>query len=109
MFWGVSMTLPEKGSRTISVNDTKYRWMVTGNDMIIDVIIEQDNVKGQKLLSGFDYHNGANEGYTATQERIVSPEVIKKLILRALEIGWEPGVQGKPDFFVSGEVVPILK
>ena len=103
------MTLPKKGSKTITVDDTTYRWMVTGNDMIIDVIIEQDKVKGQKLLSGFDYHNETPDGNITAQKRKVTPEVIKKLILHALNSGWEPSAQGKPDFGVNGEeVIPIL-
>ena len=103
------MTLPKKGSRTIDIDDTTYRWMVTGNDMVIDVIIEQDNVKGQKLLSGFDYHNETPEGDMTTQKRKVTPEVIKKLILFALNSGWEPGALSKPDFRVNGEEVSPIK
>ena len=102
------MTIPKKGSRTIIVDDTTYRWMVTGNDMVIDVIIEEEDAKGQKLLSGFDYHNETPERKITAQKRKVTPEVIKKLILHALESGWEPSAQGKPDFAVNGElVVPI--
>lgn len=102
------MTLPKKGSRAITVDNVSYRWMVTGNDGVIDVIIEQQDMKGQKLLSCFMYHN-TSEGKDVPQKRQITPEAIKKLILYALDSGWEPNVQGKPYFGVDGEqVVPIL-
>lgn len=98
------MTLPKISSRTISVNGVTYRWMVTGNDMVIDVIIEQDDAKGQKLCSCFAYHDGAPGG----QKRKITPLTIKALILSALDKGWTPEAQGKPNFGINGEsVVPI--
>ncbi|MFK7778665.1 MAG: hypothetical protein QM501_11225 [Gimesia sp.] len=98
------MTLPKKGSRTLTVNGVSYRWMVTGNDLVIDVIIEQDGVNGQKLRSSFDYHDGTPDG----QKRKVTPQTIQKLIVSALDAGWVSGSQGKPDFGINGELaVPI--
>lgn len=97
------MALPKKGTRIISINDTTYRWMVTGNDMVIDVIIVQDQIKGQKLLGAFDYHNEITLKNMATQNTQVTPEIIRKLIVLALKSGWEPGALGKPDFRVSCE------
>lgn len=100
------MALPKQGSRTITVNGVSYRWMVTGNDMVIDVIIEQDAVKGQKLRSSFAYHDGTPGG----QKRKITPQTIKELILSALDAGWTPESQGKSDFGINGElVVPISK
>ena len=102
------MAIPKKGSRTIEVDGATYRWKVTGNDMVIDVIIEQDNLKGQKLRATFDYHNETPEGKIKKQERLITPGVIKELIVFALKNGWVPGQNGKPDYGLDGEkVVPI--
>jgi hypothetical protein len=101
------MTIPKKGSRRIIVDNKVDRWMVTGNDMVIDFIVELEDIKGQKLLAGFDYHN-EKDGKIIAQKRKITPKLINRLILYVLKLGWEPSVQGRADFKVDGEVLPIL-
>lgn len=102
------MAIPRKGSRTIEVDGVSYRWKVTGNDMVIDVLIEEDNREGQKLRAMFDYHNETSEGKMKKQERLVTPGVIKALIVFGLNNGWAPDMKGRTDYGIDGEkVVPI--
>lgn len=102
------MTLPKKGSRLISVDGVSYRWLVTGNDMVIDVIVEQDEANGQKLKSQFKYHDHAPDGSSTAQRRTISPETIHQLISQAIKQGWQPGTPGLSDFVIDGEkVIPL--
>jgi len=102
------MTIPKKGSRSIDIENNTYRYKVTGNDMIIDVIVEKENCHGQKLISSFEYHNESLSGSLKAQERKVTPATIKALVIYALENGWEPDVKGKKDININGEeIIPI--
>jgi len=97
------MTLPRKGTRTIQIEESCYRFKVTGNDMIIDVVVEKENSRGQKLTSTFEYHNETENGEMKKQERVVTPVVIKQLVLLGLKNGWNPVAKGRPNFHINGE------
>jgi hypothetical protein len=102
------MTIPRKGSRLITVHAMHYRWMVTGNDMVINVIVEKEGAKGQKLRVDFDYPNLSPHGSMMAQKRNVTPGVVIQCILYALQEGWEPDVKGTSAMVLDGEkIVPI--
>ena len=102
------MTLPKKGSRSISIDGCEFRYKVSGNDGWIDVLIELEAGRGQKLKAVFDYHTELSEGGMRHQERKVTPSIIRQLIQHALSIGWQPEVGGEADLLVDGEVVAPL-
>jgi len=103
------ITLPRKGSRTIDIENIKYRYKVTGNDMSIDVIVEKENCHGQKLVSTFEYHNELASGEQKPQERKVTPATIKSLIINALNSGWQPETKGKKELYLNGEIITPIK
>lgn len=81
------MSLPKKGSRKIVVNEQSFRYIISGNDGYIAVIIEAENTKGQRLHVAFDY------GTVAPAE--ITPAIIKKTIETGLQKGWKPFEKGK--------------
>jgi hypothetical protein len=97
------MGLPKKGSRRILINETNYRYIITGNDGYIDLIIEQDDCQGQRLTVSFDYHHEKEqkeselgEKYTSlTQTNQITPVVVKQSIEYGIDNGWTPNQKGK--------------
>ena len=88
------MALPRKGSRVINIGETEYRYIVSGNDGHIDLIIEQDNIKGQRLIVSFEYHSKQINSKWV-QRNQTTPNVIKQVIIYSLDNGWKPNQKGK--------------
>jgi len=96
--------LPKKKSRPITVNDTKYRWLLKGYDRygtaprVLTISIQEDTEKpGQTLQCSavsnqypkdraFDYYD---DNYGTCSTSIITSD-IRKLILAGLEQGWAP-------------------
>ena len=51
------MGLPKKGSRNIIIDEVNYRYMISGNDGFIDLIIELDDCGGQRLTVSLIYQS----------------------------------------------------
>lgn len=89
------MTVPNKGSRPIIVDEADYRWMVASRNGPIRLVVEASNVKGQRLCATFpfgDYYlDTTNQWWPDLQIR---PEHVRKLIRVALERGWRPLASG---------------
>jgi len=86
------MALPKKRSRKITVNDVVYRYIVTGNDDYIDLILEQDGAQGQRMTVSFRYHSTTEKGTgRLIQRNQITPVVVKRTIHYGLENGWLPG------------------
>ena len=93
------MSLPKKGSRTITVDDFIYRWMASGNDGWIDLYIELGHENGQPLKAKFDYHQEKtqkNDGVSLKQTFIVTPDIVRQTIQIGKREGWSPSKIGKP-------------
>ena len=90
------MALPKKRSRTIIVDEIPYRYIVTANDDYIDLILEQEEIQGQRLTVSFRYHTipSASGGGTIQRNQI-TPVVVKRAILYALSNGWTPNQKAK--------------
>ncbi|MFK7786018.1 MAG: hypothetical protein AB8B56_12920 [Crocinitomicaceae bacterium] len=90
------MGLPKKRSRKIVVDDICYRYIVTGNDDYIDLILEQEDVQGQRLTVSFRYHSiMAKTGPGTIQRNQITPVVVKRTIHYALDEGWTPNQKQK--------------
>lgn len=97
------MGLPKKRSRKIVVDTISYRYIITGNDDYIDLIIEQEDVQGQRMTVSFKYHSAKMVEELESGEKIVSltqrnqitPSVVKQTIQFGLENGWTPAQKGK--------------
>jgi len=101
------MAISKKGKRPIVVDNHKYRWQAYGMDYGIRVIIFSDaNANGQPLRAHFQYyHNtGSTElnggGYSKGQQLIVTPQLVRQIILYGLSEGWTP-LEDKKTLFLG--------
>jgi len=101
------MTLPKKGFRPITVNDTLYKYKVTGEDGGIRFIIGLPNINGQVLIGHISYHSnyvsnfneeGIAKSWNLYQRTIVTPRTIREVILYGLDNNWKPEEQLKQMF-----------
>lgn len=93
------MTLPKKGFRSITVNNTLYKYRVKGEDGCISIVIGLPNINGQVLNGWISYHSnyvshfndeGIAKSWSLHQRAIVTPKTIREVILYGLDQGWKP-------------------
>lgn len=92
------MSLPKKGSRIINVNGLEYRYIVSGNDGYIDLIIESNENQGQRLVASFDYNHKyipTTDGMKLKQQNSITPETVRKTIVYGLQNNWLPETKGQ--------------
>jgi hypothetical protein len=79
------MALPKKQSRSITINNEKYRWLISGDDSGgIGLFIELYENPAQKLTTAFSF------GYQA-----ITPVQVREVILYALAQGYTPHKKGQ--------------
>ncbi|MCD2259986.1 hypothetical protein [Psychroserpens luteolus] len=88
------MGIPKKGSRRIVIDNHQYRYMVSGNDGHIDLIIESDETNGQRLVVSFDYEP-KGIGFSQSHSTQITPETVRKTIVYSLKNSWNPKLKGK--------------
>lgn len=89
------MALPKKRSRTIVVDEIVYRYIVTGNDDYIDLIIEQEEAQGQRMTVSFRYHSTTEKSTgRIVQRNQITPVVVKRTIEFGLKNSWTPNQKG---------------
>ncbi|WP_347219248.1 hypothetical protein [Chryseobacterium sp.] len=86
------MALPKKTSRNITINGSEYRWLASGNDDIINLIITLKENSGQKLFAHFDYVTATENGDIWME---ITPEVVRKVIEYGILNGWKGDERGK--------------
>lgn len=97
--------MPRKGKRSIVVDGRTYRWSVHVDRDYWGprVAIEQEGIGGQVLASGFFFtHCGAS--YKPALD-IITPGVVRRLILAGLAQGWKPEQRGLPPMYIDGKVI----
>ena len=98
------MALPKKGLRKITVNDCRYTWSATGNDEVIHLSILSLDKPSRLLTTMFGYHSkvtgnlhdatGKVIGYSAKQQLIITPYIVRQVVQHALDQGWNPKEEG---------------
>ncbi len=91
------MTLPKK-SRSITVNDIHYKWMTSRASGILSVPVLIQEAAGQgpilKLVFWVETQwaksTGDDATYRLVQVTSITPAIIRKAILEAIEFGWSP-------------------
>ncbi|MEG4117182.1 hypothetical protein QUA43_06740 [Microcoleus sp. N9_B4] len=77
------MALAKKGTRLIKVNDVEYRWVVHPDDEPgMAIVVECADNPGQRMITWVEYGN------------IISPWLVRRAILHALDRGWYPQQKG---------------
>lgn len=103
------MTLAKKGTRTIEVKGVRYRWLASGGDEGIMVIVELLDNPGQALRALFGYEAIQDSGRGYRQTRSVTPSTVRALIEVGLSRGWKPGEKLAPQFSIENpeQVLPF--
>lgn len=77
------MGLAKKGTRLITIDDVEYRWVVQPDDEPgLGIVVELAENPGQRMMTWVEYGN------------VISPWLVRKAILYALEQGWHPAEKG---------------
>lgn len=79
------MGIAKKGTRKIIVDEISYRWVVSPDDEPgLGIIVEKHDNPGQRLTIYVPHGT------------IISPGLVRKIILYGIDIGWNPSETGKP-------------
>lgn len=96
------MTIPKKGSRLITVNGVKYRWLIRKKATysqvdygigFLHVAVDLNENPGTTLVI-FSNHKHPND--FATEKIIaITPVIVSTWILEAINLGWQPNTKGR--------------
>jgi hypothetical protein len=76
------MAIARKGARKIIVEGESYRWIVSPDDEPgLGIVVEKDDGHGQRLVVWVEHGN------------IVTPALVRRVILYALAQGWTPAAR----------------
>lgn len=90
------MSLAVKGSRTITVDETTYRWAVSPDSGYDVLVVQGAGGKGAKLFTAID---NTDARYTSANDNgifAITPALVTSIIRQARENGWNPNKTG-PD------------
>lgn len=107
------MTIPKKGSRSISVDGHQLRWVVKGNDGTIDLTMQHQSGTGQVLQAYFHYsgvYRKEKPGHFRgiRQGRAVTPEAARIISKWALENGWDTERDDPEPFRIGTDQTELL-
>ena len=97
------MGLPKKGSRLITVDGVVYRWLATHEldfsreDPLywpVSLAVERAVEPGQRVLVSFR---------VPPRREWVTPGVVRRIILAALERGWRPAARSLPPLEMTAD------
>jgi hypothetical protein len=100
------MTIPSKGSRRIRVGEVDYDWRIRKSptysqaffEAPMRVAIQASEARPGRVLI-VDLQVSRPDSWTGPHETPVTPAVVREIIERALEAGWEPMSTGSPVSF----------
>jgi hypothetical protein len=79
------MALARRGTRVLTVEGTRYRWVVSpGDEPGLGIVVEAADSPGQRMVAWVEHGN------------TISPWLVRAVILRARAQGWQPQARG-PD------------
>ena len=88
------MALAKKSTRLIKVDEVQYRWIVQPDDEPgMAIVVECAKNPGQRMITWVEYGN------------IISPWLVRKAILYALDRGWHPKQRGQKIVFRFESIV----
>lgn len=100
------MALPKNESRKIAVNGAAYEWAVSPDSGCMWLIVQRHGSPRQRLVARFDYHDTRDpDGRNLGQRRVVSPGVVRTVILHALAHGWRPAGRRLKPLRMDGEAI----
>lgn len=94
------MALPKKKSRTILIDNTKYRWLVSPNDGYNVFVAQKEGVDGRIIEVYFATDINAYwvefPNVSQLNLKIIQPKDAESIIRQALLLGWNPEEKGSP-------------
>jgi len=108
------MALAKKGTRTLVINDIRYRWVVSrdfgggenARAETLTLVVELADEPGQRLEAVFAYHDLPNSNVPADRQTI-SPKVVREIILFALQKKWRPTQRGLRSLRFQEDALPL--
>lgn len=100
------MAIPQKASRTLIIDEIRYRWVVSVHENTVNLVIELAKEPGQRLHAYFQcrdlYVRDENgEWQFQSQKQSIQPSHVKRVIKRALNDGWKPAEKGIKPFVLK--------
>lgn len=93
--------------RQITVDGEVYGWVLSPDDGYMVLIVRLLNRPGQRLLAYLEYKDiwvEESPGIKrSTGHRVVTPRLVRKIILDAQTRGWEPATVKPPEFRITVE------
>jgi hypothetical protein len=89
------MGLAKRGSRTISVNNDVYRWVISPDDGFMQLVVELAEDPGQRLIATYLYDDDPETGRPLRQ---ITPRSVRQVIEISLKQGWQPRAPGRKPF-----------
>jgi hypothetical protein len=82
------MALAKKGSRLLTVELVRYRWVVTpGDEPGLGIVVEDADSPGQRMVTWVEHGT------------VIAPWLVREAILHALARGWQPRARGPERVF----------
>ena len=99
------MAMPKKGSRVLTIDGQRYRWVVSVHDNAVNLVVEHADDVGQRLLAYFecrDLYVRADDGSWkfVSQQQSIRPSHVRRIISAAIKRGWEPQQKGTGAFIL---------
>jgi len=98
------MTLTKKKSRPITIDNERYRWLISPRTKgIIAFIAEKENSNGSVIEVKIE--SDINEFWTEFPNvngldlKVIKPKDAELIIRQARNLGWDPELSGKPNKF----------
>ncbi|MFJ8362234.1 hypothetical protein [Streptomyces sp. NPDC093984] len=88
------MALAKKGTRLITVDDRRYRWVVAPDDEPgLAIVVEDADAPAQRMVTWVEHGT------------VITPELLARAIRRARGLGWTPRQRG-PQFTTRWPGIP---
>jgi hypothetical protein len=96
------VTLPSKGSREITIDGVRYRWLVRRRPTYhqglawspLTFVVEQAESSGARLIVSMGAAHPSN--WVAARSVAVTPGIVEEAVRSALSRGWVPARPGPP-------------
>jgi len=97
------MALSKKKSRIITIENEKFRWVISPSSGYLVYVAEKEDVKGRKIEVYIkSYINDFWVKFPHVKDlklKIIKPKDSESIIKQALKLGWIPEEKGRPIVF----------
>ena len=111
------MTLPSKKSRFITIDNSKYRYLISSKNDILSLSVEISDDPQQLLQAFFSPHDSYKQDKNKKWKKVkqgvtITPKIVRKIIEYGLANGWQPNVKNTKAFelhtWTTDSLIPAL-